>query len=79
MEKTSFASVLLGLLPFARHYLIREATERELDARNHMRWGPDEKAIAACSIATVSASSAQGRLPSRPATPAISAKAAGRC
>jgi hypothetical protein len=43
VEKTSLASVLRGLLPFARHYLFREATEREVDAKADMRWGPDGK------------------------------------
>ncbi len=43
VEKTSFASVLRGLLPFARHYLFRQAVEREVDSRADLRWGPDGK------------------------------------
>lgn len=41
--KTTLASVLRGLLPFARHYLFRKATEREVDSRADMRWGRDGK------------------------------------
>jgi hypothetical protein len=41
--KTTLASVLRGLLPFARHYLFRQASEREVDSRADMRWGPDGK------------------------------------
>jgi hypothetical protein len=41
--KTTLASVLRGLLPLARHYLFRQATEREVDSRADMRWGPDGK------------------------------------
>ena len=41
VEKTTLGSVLRGLLPFARHYLLRQATEREVDAKADMRWGAD--------------------------------------
>lgn len=41
--KTTLASMLRGLLPFARHYLMREATEREVDSRADLRWGTDGK------------------------------------
>jgi hypothetical protein len=41
--KTTLWSVLQGLLPLARHYLFREATEREIDSKADMRWGPDGK------------------------------------
>jgi len=43
MYKTTLASALRGLLPFARHYLMREATEREVDSRADLRWGSDGK------------------------------------
>ena len=39
--KTTLASVLRGL--FARHYVMRQATEREVDSRADLRWGPDGK------------------------------------
>ena len=32
--------MLRGLLPFARHYLFREATERAVDSHADLRWGP---------------------------------------
>jgi hypothetical protein len=41
--KTTLWSVLRGLLPLARHYLMRQATEREVDSRADMRWGRDGK------------------------------------
>jgi hypothetical protein len=37
------SSVLRGLLPFARHYILRLATEREIDAKADLRWGADGK------------------------------------
>jgi hypothetical protein len=43
VKKTTLASVLRGLLPFARHYLFRQAVEREVDAKADLRWGPDGK------------------------------------
>ncbi|HEV2957950.1 MAG TPA: hypothetical protein VGX95_17685 [Xanthobacteraceae bacterium] len=43
IENTTLGSVLRGLLPFARHYILREVTEREVDSRADMRWGPDGK------------------------------------
>jgi hypothetical protein len=43
VDKTTLASVLRGLLPFARHYLFRQATEREVDSRADLRWGRDGK------------------------------------
>ncbi|HML13424.1 MAG TPA: hypothetical protein VK456_08980 [Xanthobacteraceae bacterium] len=41
--QTTLASVLRGLLPLARRYLFRQATEREVDSRADMRWGADGK------------------------------------
>jgi hypothetical protein len=43
MYKHTLASVLRGLLPFARHYIMRQATEREIDSMADLRWGPDGK------------------------------------
>ena len=37
------SSALHGLLPFARHYILRQATEREVDSRADLRWGVDGK------------------------------------
>jgi hypothetical protein len=39
----TLASVLHGLLPFARRYRFRQATEREVDSRADLRWGADGK------------------------------------
>jgi hypothetical protein len=43
LDQTTLADMLHGLLPFARHYRFRQATEREVDSRADMRWGPDGK------------------------------------
>src|ERR1043166_9063193 len=43
VAKTTLASMLRGLLPFARHYVFRQAGEREIDAKADLRWGPDGK------------------------------------
>jgi hypothetical protein len=43
VEKTTLASVLRGLLPFARRYIFRQAVEREIDSKADLRWGPDGK------------------------------------
>src|SRR5262249_17000985 len=40
---TTLASVLRGLLPFARRYIFRQAVEREIDSQADLRWGPDGK------------------------------------
>ena len=37
------SSALHGLLPFARHYILRQATEREIDSKADLRWGADGK------------------------------------
>jgi hypothetical protein len=39
----SLSTALRGLLPFARHYIFRQATEREIDAKSDLRWGADGK------------------------------------
>jgi hypothetical protein len=43
LDKTTLADSLHGLLPFARQYSFRQATEREVDSKADLRWGPDGK------------------------------------
>lgn len=43
LDETTLASMLHGLLPFARNHVFRQATEREVDSRADMRWGADGK------------------------------------
>ena len=39
--QVTLSSVLRGLLPFGRLYLLRQASERTVDSRADLRWGPD--------------------------------------
>jgi hypothetical protein len=39
--EVTLSSVLRGLLPFARRYLLRQASERTVDSHADLRWGPD--------------------------------------
>lgn len=39
--KVTLSSVLRGILPFAVHYLFRQATERAVDSGADLRWGSD--------------------------------------
>jgi hypothetical protein len=41
--EVTLSSVLRGLLPFGRLYLLRQAAERTVDSRSDLRWGPDRK------------------------------------
>jgi hypothetical protein len=41
--EVTLSSVLRGLLPFGRRYLLRQASERTVDSRADLRWGPDKK------------------------------------
>lgn len=41
--KVTLSSVLRGLLPFARDYIFRQATQRAVDSHADLRWGPDGK------------------------------------
>ncbi len=42
-HETTVASVFRGLLPFGRHYLFRQASERAVDSHADLRWGEDRK------------------------------------
>jgi hypothetical protein len=39
--EVTLSSVLRGLLPFGRLYPLRQASERTVDSRADLRWGPD--------------------------------------
>jgi hypothetical protein len=41
--ETTVASVFRGLLPFGRHYLFRQASERTVDSHADLRWGENRK------------------------------------
>jgi hypothetical protein len=41
--EVTLSSVARGLLPFGRRYLLRQASERTVDTRADLRWGPDRK------------------------------------
>ena len=41
--EVTLASVLRGILPFGGPHLFRKATERAVDSRADLRWGPDRK------------------------------------
>ncbi len=41
--EVTLSSVLRGLLPFGRRYLLRQASERTVDSHADLRWGPDGK------------------------------------
>jgi hypothetical protein len=41
--EVTLSSVLRGLLPFGRRYLLRQASERTVDSHADLRWGPDRK------------------------------------
>jgi hypothetical protein len=41
--KVTLPSVLRGILSFGTQYLFRQATERAVDSRADLRWGPDGK------------------------------------
>jgi hypothetical protein len=41
--QVTLASLLRGLLPFARNYLFRQAVARAVDSHADLRWGPDRR------------------------------------
>jgi hypothetical protein len=41
--ETTVANVFRGLLPFGRHYVFRQASERAVDSHADLRWGDDRK------------------------------------
>ena len=41
--EVTLSSVLRGILPHAKPYLFRQATERAVDSHADLRWGPDGK------------------------------------
>lgn len=41
--EVTLSSVLRGILPFGRRYLFRQATQRAVDSKADLRWGPDRK------------------------------------
>src|SRR5215467_7095750 len=43
VHKVTLSSVLRGLLPFGRSYVFRRVSEREVDSKADLRWGPDRK------------------------------------
>ncbi len=43
IQKPTLSNVLRGILPFGRQFLFRQASERTVDSRADLRWGPDRK------------------------------------
>jgi hypothetical protein len=43
VHKVTLMNMLRGILPFGKHYLFRQATERAVDSKADLRWGPDRK------------------------------------
>ena len=43
VHKVTLSSVLHGLLPFGRPYVSRRVSEREVDSKADLRWGPDRQ------------------------------------
>jgi hypothetical protein len=41
--KITLMNMLRGILPFGQPYVFRQATERAVDSRADLRWGPDRK------------------------------------
>jgi hypothetical protein len=41
--KITLMNMLRGILPFGKHYVFRQATERTVDSKADLRWGPDRK------------------------------------
>lgn len=41
--KVTLSRVLRRLLPFVRHYIFRQATQRAVDPHADLHWGPDGK------------------------------------
>ena len=41
--EVTFGSLLRGILPFGSPHLFHKATERAVDSRADLRWGPDRK------------------------------------
>jgi hypothetical protein len=43
IHAVTLRDMVRGLLPFARHYLFRQATARAVDSHADLRWGPDRR------------------------------------
>jgi hypothetical protein len=50
--EVTLSSVVRGLLPFGRRYLLRQASERTVDSRADLRWGRTGKDFDAYNIRT---------------------------